>query len=331
MKTSLHLFTIPASADFAQSLARGLVARSGGGTLEIARARIYLPTRRAARGFGEAFAKVLGGESLRGGAALLPQFHALGESDEEEAAFDAVSEGVELKPAIDPIRRQLLLAALIRRWDEQARGGSLNTVQALHLAASLATVMDEVERQGADLNNLQELAPLSLAEHWREVVGFLDLMRTNWPAILQDEGRVNPAAHRNEVMKLLRERISGQNQPGMVIAAGSTGSIPATARLLRTIARLDHGAVVLPGLDRGLDESSWNDLDPGHPQFGMKQLLAEIGATRADVADWDEQDARPARTLLLRETLRPAPTTDAWRAIADRGPEEIARSLEGMS
>jgi ATP-dependent helicase/nuclease subunit B len=326
---SLHLFTIPPSADFADSLAHGLVARLGpvsDALFGISRSLIYLPTRRAARGFGDAFARVLGGS------ALLPQFHALGESEEEESAFDAISEGVDLPSAIDPIRRQLLLASLIRRWDEQTRGGSLNTVQALHLADSLAALMDEVERQGADLARLQELAPLALAEHWREVTGFLDLLRTAWPELLKAEDRINPAARRNDVTKLLSERLT-KHQPagGMVIAAGSTGSIPATARLLGTIARLAHGAVVLPGLDRDLDEKSWNGLDPGHPQFGMKQLLEQIGATRADVADWHDRDANPARTLLLREALRPAPTTDAWRAIADRGGDDIAQGLAGIS
>src|SRR5256885_7498107 len=43
-----------------------------------------------------------------------------------------------------------------------------------------------------------------------------------------------------------------------VIAAGSTGSIPATAELLKTIAQLPNGAVVLPGLDSDLDEPSWD-------------------------------------------------------------------------
>ena len=57
-----------------------------------------------------------------------------------------------------------------------------------------------------------------------------------------------------------------------MIAAGSTGSIPATGELLAAIAQLPNGMVVLPGLDRDLDEESWSDLDPGHPQYGMKQL-----------------------------------------------------------
>ena len=43
-----------------------------------------------------------------------------------------------------------------------------------------------------------------------------------------------------------------------MVAAGSTGSIPATAELLKAIARHDRGAVVLPGLDQDLDEAAWD-------------------------------------------------------------------------
>ena len=35
--------------------------------------------------------------------------------------------------------------------------------------------------------------------------------------------------------------------------------------------------------------------------------------------------------MLLRETLRPAPTTDAWRALADTGNPQIAEGLNGIT
>src|SRR5262249_658201 len=44
---------------------------------------------------------------------------------------------------------------------------------------------------------------------------------------------------------------------GPVIAAGSTGSMPATAELIAAIAKLARSAVVLPGLDLELDAQSW--------------------------------------------------------------------------
>ncbi len=316
------LYTIAAGADFAQTLAKGLIARIK--PAELSRSIIFLPTRRAARSFGEAFAKELGGS------ALLPQFRALGDSEEEDG-FDSSAEGIELAPAIAPIRRQLLLAKLIQHWDEKSRSGTLTFAQASHLADSLAGLMDEMERHGVDLGQLKELAPPQLAAHWQEVTFFLDLIADHWPAILAEENAVNPQVRQNQALALLTERITRSPPEGMVIAAGSTGSIPATQRLLAAIAALPNGAVVLPGLDRNLDEASWQEMDEGHPQFGMKQLLAALEVARAGVADWDGDNGNSQREALLRETLRPAPTTDAWRALAENGSDEIARGLEGLS
>ena len=114
--------------------------------------------------------------SVLGGAALLPQFRRLGDSDEDELLFDAASEGLELLPAIAPLRRQLLLAQLIRQWDSARAGGTLSFAQAAALADSLAKVMDEVETQGCDLGQLKDLAPPELAAHWEGVTRFLDVL-----------------------------------------------------------------------------------------------------------------------------------------------------------
>jgi ATP-dependent helicase/nuclease subunit B len=318
------VFTIPASADFARTLALGLKARGGDDPLALSQAIIYLPTQRAQRTFGDAFARVMGG------AALLPQFRALGETDEDELLFDTASDGVELLPAIAPLRRQLLLAQLIRRW-KGARGGTLSFAQAAGLAASLAKVMDEVETQGCDLSKLKDLAPENLAAHWEGVTRFLDVLRDQWPAILAEEQAMNPAARRNEALRLLAQRLEAAPPPGLVIAAGSTGSIPATGNLLKTIACLPNGAVVLPGLDRAMDAQSWAELQEGHPQFGLRELLKRIGCERADVADWHAADTDPARETLLRETLRPAPTTDAWRALAKDGAATVLDGLKDIA
>jgi ATP-dependent helicase/nuclease subunit B len=317
------VFTIAASAPFAETLARGLIARAGDDPLALSSTTIYLPTRRAARSFGDAFAKVMGG------AALLPQFRPLGDSEEDELAFDAASGGLELAPAIAPLRRQLLLARLVRQWDRAGRGGLLSFAQSAALADSLAKVMDEVETQGCDLSKLKDLAPANLAEHWEGVSRFLELLRDQWPAILTAEKAMNPAARRIEALQALTRRLQATPPSGRVIAAGSTGSIPATAELLGTIARLPQGAVVLPGLDQTLDQDSWERLDPGHPQFGLRQLLQKIGVERGDVESWSAASINPARENLLTEVLRPAPTTDAWRELAQEN-QEIRDGLKDI-
>src|SRR5690349_15564648 len=190
-----NVYTIPPSANFAETLARGLIAQLGDGAFALADAVIYLPTRRAQRTFGDAFARVLGG------AALLPQFKALGDVDEDELLFDA--EALDLPPAITPMRRTLLLAAMVRRWYRISRAEDIGFAQATALAEGLARVMDEVETQGADLAHLDRVIPGSLAAHWEKVKDFLDLLNREWPGIVEAEGRIGPATRRNLALQAL--------------------------------------------------------------------------------------------------------------------------------
>jgi len=96
-----------------------------------------------------------------------------------------------------------------------------------------------------------------------------------------------------------------------VIAAGSTGTIPATGRLLGRIAGLPQGMVVLPGLDLQMDDVAWNDLGESHPQMALRTLLETLGADRNEVAVWplpgraDLARGNAGRRTLLSDALLP--------------------------
>ena len=144
-------------------------------------------------------------------------------------------------------------------------------------------------------DRLDKLVPDALDRYWQIALDFLKIARGYWPARLKELDAVEAAERRDLLIEAEAKRLAGSTAP--VIAAGSTGSMPATAKLLATIARLPHGAVVLPGLDTDLDDASWaliaGDADDkthdgapaaGHAQFAMHALLDRIGITRADVA-----------------------------------------------
>ena len=129
--------------------------------------------------------------------------------------------------------------------------------------------------------------------------------------------------------------------PAPVIAAGSTGSMPATASLLATIAKLPHGAVVLPGLDTDLDESSWELIGEikdggrvvqapsfGHPQLAMHGLLRRIGIARDEVA---ALGASGPREQLASEAMRPPEATEHWARSASMQPRATRHSRASRS
>ena len=336
-----RLYTIPPSAPFLTTLAKAILGGdfplAGGAKpdpLALPLTTIYLPTRRAARALREAFLAEAETEAL-----LLPRIRALGDTDEKAAIIfsggDSTKDDSAIgAPAIGVLPRRLALIKLVlalgRRLRAEAAqedftlGAPLLEVtpgQASYLAADLAQLMDDVEREEVDLSKLAEIVPEDFAAHWQVTVDFLKIVTEHWPHHLEENGLVSPMTRRNLLMAQETKRLA-QGSPYPVIAAGSTGTVPATARLLRTIASLPNGAVVLPGLDLSLDDESWALLGdhPEHPQAGMAELLRKLGVERKDVAfvPGSEPNASArARLHLMSEALRPAESTERWRRFLD--------------
>src|SRR5690606_32970314 len=215
-------------------------------------------------------------------------------------------------PPMPALERQLRLARLIMEESGES------DVRALGLAGDLGSFLDMVITEGADLSQLSTLVPEEFADHWQVTIDFLKVLTDRWPEELSRLGYMEQAERRNHLLRAQAEAWKTKPPHGPVIAAGSTGSIPATADLLSVIAHLPLGAVVLPGLDLDLDEESWKGLgEPGtasHPQYGMKKLLLRLRAERADVKLWPGASLDAPRARILSEALRPAETTDKWRA-----------------
>ena len=175
--------------------------------------------------------------------------------------------------------------------------------------------------RGVPWERLDDLVPDELDDYWQLTLRFLqDRARALAGDACRARRRSSRPTRRDPLIAAEAARLARKTD-APVIAAGSTGSMPATAELLATIAQLPHGAVVLPGLDTDLDDASWKLIAgdenkriapaSGHPQFAMQALLTRIGIAR-DAVDtlWPQPHGRER---LLSEALRPAAATDLWR------------------
>ena len=321
------VFNIAPGRPFVDTLAAGLLARADGDPLRLGAMTVLLPTRRACRALADAFLRAGQGRPL-----LLPRMVALGDIDEEElqlgvAGEDVLADALDLPSAIAPLRRQLLLSRLILRLGEVRDEGPVNADQAARLAAELARLLDQIQIERLGFDRLAELVPEDYAAHWQITLDFLKLLTEHWPAILVEQGSMDPAARRNALIEAQAARWRAAPPTEPVIAAGSTGSVPATAELLAVVSRLPQGCLVLPGLDRGMDAAGWRVLEAGHPQYGQAQLLGALDVDRTTVPEWDGgTEERAGRARLISEALRPAQTTDAWRKV-----EIDAAALTGVA
>lgn len=349
----MRVFSVPVSVPFLRTVISALVdgrlvdgfeARSN--PLNLAQATLYLPTRRAGRLAREIFLEVLNVD-----AAILPRIVALGDIDEDELAFAEGSEAfggaapLDVPPKLSELERRLTLATLVAAWAKGpvlaplVVGGPAST---LALAGDLARLMDDMVTRGVDWNALDKLVPDQLDQYWQHSLDFLRIARKAWPDHLKEIGKIEPAERRDRLIEAEAARLTAHHE-GPVIAAGSTGSMPATAKFLHAVARLEQGAVVLPGLDSDLDDGAWQTIGgvrdaqgkfttppaSNHPQYAMHGLLDRFGIKRNDVETLGEP-APHGRDVLVSETMRPSTATEQWHDRLEQ-PEISAKISGGMS
>ena len=342
----MRVFAIPAEQRFLPALAEGLLAQvSADDPAALATYTLLLPTRRAARALREAFLTAAGGRAL-----LLPRMRALPGLSVEEADELALPALLDLPPAVAPLTRQSVLSRIVlgipRRY-----GGPLGAEQAWLLAGELATLFDEIAFEEADLDlieaadpadfaaswlaRLEGLVPDKLAVHWQITTRLLQAVVRDWNQWLQAQRLMDLGLARVRALIAQRRALEAAPPREKLIAAGigAGGTIPAATALLRCIASLPNGALVLQGMAEPITPSLADAIRraPSHPFAGQLKLLSDLGVEPNALRPWTAADHHVApadRAVMLARSLRPAEGLALW---AERDAPRWQAALAGIA
>lgn len=325
-----QVYSIAAHRGFADALVAGLIPRYATAEAGLARLTLLLPSRRATRIVTEAFVR------LSEGGLLLPRMAVVGDLDLDETLgplLDPLGTGAEVPPAAEPLRRWLRLADFLalEMGDKSPKPPGL-----LRLAFDTARSMDRLAVEGIELGDLLDERVRGivgdLAHHWQESTRLFARVRARWEAELAERGEVDPPVRRNLLFERAARRWRDTPPDQPIVAAGVTSGSPALARLLRVVAGLPRGAVILPDLDLALDQAHWDLLgsagagDPPfgesdaavHPQYHLKLLLARMGVRRDEVQLWHRAGmaaAPPERSRAISNLFLPPAASAGWATL----------------
>ncbi|GKY86483.1 double-strand break repair protein AddB [Sinisalibacter aestuarii] len=314
-----RLFALPPGVDFPRAVAEGLRARFAGQPPEaLARVSLFVNTRRMQRRLSELFDE--------GPALLLPRIRLVTDLGQDAAFAD-------LPPAVSPLRRRLELASLVARLLD-AQPDLAPRAAIYDLADSLAALMDEMQGEGVSPEAIRALDVSDISGHWQRSLTFLGAVEAFFGEASEEPPDLE--ARQRRVIERLVAGWERDPPKDPVIVAGSTGSRGATQMLMRAVARLPQGAVILPGFDFDMPAPVWAALDDAlaaedHPQFRFARLMQalEIGPDR--VRRWsDHPPPNPRRNALVSLALRPAPVTDQWQ-VEGPGFAGIDTASDGMT
>ncbi len=325
-----RVYNIAPGPDFLKTLADHILQgfRVGAPDRPLSEWTILLPTRRAARRFGQILRQQKGAKAL-----ILPRIKPIGDLDEDRLQDESVSG--DLQPALSKSALLLALSNFAVEWAaahpeiEFATEIAASPVQRLGLAQSLAELVETLETQEIDFAKLREAYDADLSHHREAILSLLALLSEKLPALHNARNTKGRAARRSAMIHLEAKHIASGGHRGPIIAAGSTGTIPATRALLSAIARHEEGAVILPGLDLLADDASWDALPQEHGQFALKILLSELGLKRSDIKPLGP--APNGRHVLISEMMRPSATAETWYDQLPKQREVIASGLSGLN
>ena len=332
------IYSIAAHRGFADALVAGLLPRYREEGFGLARLTLLLPSTRTVRTVTEAFVRASDAGGHKG--LLLPRMVVVGDLDLDEALgplLDPLGSGANIPPAADPVRRVLRLAALLRvELGDKAPGEAA----LLRQARMIAQAMDRMAVENVDAKLLRDPGVVGLvnelSQHWLENTVQFARVLAHWRAELEERGELDPPERRNRLLERVARRWNEAPPMHPVIAAGVTSAAPAVARLLRVVADLPQGAVILPDLDLTLADDVWDALgvagisaEPGgpvfargdavtHPQYHLKLLLNRMGIARGEVQPWHRSGpaaAPPARARAISNLFLPPAASTIWATL----------------
>lgn len=327
------VYNMPSGVPFLPSLAKGLREIFGE---RLNDALILLPTRRAVRALGEAFV----GES---GASLLPRMRPLADINPEEPPFEPGELAGLVKPAIKPMQRRFEIARLVHHYHKAISDLPLDPAGALALVDPLIAILDDAAMEEADISRITALKEIQdfAAEHFKYAITLYEIVQDYWPKRLapNELDLMEPMERRVALLKALTDIWQETPPDYPVIIAGSTGTLGASARLMKCVAHMPDGMIVLPGLNNAVPDEAWKDVGPQHPQNSLKNLIDVIGIERGAVKNWRHIEGRnpsnlDARRRVISESLVPIEATGDWpsriEALKKGAPKGSAPFKEAM-
>lgn len=319
---SLH--SIPVGTDISGAVADHLLSEFSGDPLALADVTLLLSNNRAINAMTRAFVA----RSDKG--LLLPRMVAIGDQalDEKFGSWlDPVGgAGETIAPAVEPMERQILLARLVGKQRPQ-----LTLVEILKMARRISDAIDQLEVEEISLDRFDDgFVEPELALHWNSAYRDFRAILAAYQAELVSRNLLSPAVRRKRLLNKLAMQLDTDKPAAPILAVGISASAPAVVELLKSVANLPSGSVILGNLDIEMGNDEWDAIgavdtseaairlvgDETHPQFHLKLLLNRMGVARSEFTMFPGCKAKGRADTISQAFCTPAATAE-WGALPD--------------
>jgi len=268
------IFDIPSNYNFLGSVCDFIFEKSC--DISIQDLVVFLPSRRSCNELKRLFLA-----KSKNDAVILPTIKAIGDVDYDDILLrqiskDDMGEFPIFANNTSRIRYKILLIRELLRWTKSSSKEiflAITVEQVANLALEFEKFLDEVNKNGLDLDNLNDIVDEEYSKHWQEILNFLQVFGKKWNKFVVDSNIISLASYKTQMIEF-NARFFEKNRPtNPIIMAGIDANTAAICRLIRSLLPYDNCYFLTKGLDRTLNNDEWESVDCFHPQYFIKKLL----------------------------------------------------------
>ena len=280
-----NIFNINSNYNFLESLSYWILRKENNYSYRISDFTLFLPNRRSCREIKPILLKQAYKKSI-----LLPKIKAIGDIDCSDIYLAANSMiNLELPKVIPNLQYHLLMISEIKKWNNKFKlfNENITTDQVSIIADNLQNFLNEFDKENIDINDIGSIDDNNevLSLHKQKIIKFIKYFGIEWQNILLKKNIISELKYRYLIINKYSQYLKQNKSNNPIILAGSTGSSASSANLIKAIAELDNGEIILYGLDKNLPSQIWKNIQDNHPQFLLKKLLEKLHINNSNVLD----------------------------------------------
>lgn len=309
MKSVNNIFNIPANYHFLNSLHFWL---SNNFKKEIPQLRIYLPNHRSCKELKNIFIN----SKYSGEFPIIKAVSDISFDDILNLKTKKPLDNIHIKSYVEEFFEKKLLNNLetifffTKEIEKLTFFSDMPYNQIIKVAIHFQEIFNEIENEEISSQTILNIDDSDISRHRQITLEFLKDFHTQIKNTLAKENLILESSYQNFVIKKLCDFIKEDNVENPIIIAGSTGSIKAGQKLIKTIFNYSNGYVILQGLHKDLYEKE------NHSQFFLYQLLKLLAIKKTNVQDIitnENKLSSDSRQQLISLATKPYEKTIDWQ------------------
>ena len=329
----MNIYNIPSTHNFLETLCNFLKKNISS---DLKKTIIILPTRRSCNELKRIFLNFSENKAV-----ILPKIKSIGDINFNDFCSENITENEIIKIqnynlSQNDIQYKFSLIKNLLNWKKLDKSNNflkkLEIAQICDLSLELKRLLDEIDKNKCDIDNLNNIVPNELAQHWEKILEFLKYFLENWSKYTEEKKIISISNYKTKIINVLSNHFKTHKPHLTIIFAGITENTTTIKELLKNTLQYDNCYFFIKNTSiNDINSDWWKEINYFHPKFKIKQILDYISDNISikDITNYNKTNNLSKKLIDITKYFSlPYQYTNIWKTKINISNDDISNFIK---